>query len=70
MKKETKKDFDKFIEELAKEELSAFLRDSGLFKKIFELESLRDYFRIMLGVELDIKVKPVKPKKGRWRKML
>ena len=39
---------------------------TDIVKKLMELEALDNYFSTMLGVELEITVKPVKVKEGRW----
>lgn len=54
--------------------LKEFIQEAGILKlmqkdvisKLIELESIDNWMQVMLGVELDINVNPVKPKEGRF----
>ncbi len=54
--------------------LKEFIKESGIhtlmkkdvLSKLIELEAIDNWMQVMLGVELDINVNPIKPREGRF----
>lgn len=56
-----------YIEEIIKiKPTDLIMKHSGVMIKLLELEAIENYFISMLGIELEIKVKPVKTPEGRF----
>jgi len=54
-----------FIEGAIKESPIKILQ-TGILGKLIELESIENYLNAMYGIELDIEVKPVAQREGRF----
>ena len=52
-----------FIEEAFKTNIFGAV---DMAKKLIELEAIENYLNLMFGIELDIKVKPVEVREGRF----
>ena len=62
-----KKTLKEYIEELIKNDpTDLLLKYSGVLSKLLELEAIENYLIAMLGIELEIKVKPIKRAEGRF----
>jgi len=57
---------NEYLDGLMKTDSLVILKTSGLFQKVLDLESLDRYFQTMLGVSLEINVKPIEKPGGRW----
>ena len=56
-----------YIERIIKEDPTDLLfKHSGVLPKLLELEAIENYFIAILGIELDIKIKPIKRPGGRF----
>lgn len=54
-----------FIEEKIKESPRIFMQ-GGIVERLVQLESIEQYFNLIFGVELDIEVKHIEQKEGRF----
>lgn len=57
------KELKQFLDEVSKESPMKLLQ---LAKQLLELEQIEHYLNLMYGIDLEIYVKPVEKREGRW----